>query len=68
MPPCPFDLVRDTPFGSYTASATKLTGGMINYVWRLTNALGDSIIVKYAEDSIASSPDIKFSSERMDFE
>ncbi|KAJ2049984.1 hypothetical protein GGI08_005603 [Coemansia sp. S2] len=68
MPPCPFDLVRDTPFGSYTASATKLTGGMINYVWRLTNASGDSIIVKYAEDSIASSPDIKFSSERMDFE
>ncbi|KAJ2062794.1 hypothetical protein GGI17_002182 [Coemansia sp. S146] len=68
MPPCPFDLVRDTPFGSYTASATKLTGGMINYVWRLTNALGDTIIVKYAEDSIAVNPEIKFSAERMDFE
>ncbi|KAJ2016902.1 hypothetical protein GGI06_003010 [Coemansia sp. S85] len=68
MPPCPFDLVRDTPFGSYTASATKLTGGMINYVWRLTNASGETIIVKYAESSVATNPDIKFSVERMDFE
>ncbi|KAJ2742244.1 hypothetical protein GGI20_004624 [Coemansia sp. BCRC 34301] len=68
MLPCPFDLVRDTPFGSYTASATKLTGGMINYVWRLADASGATVIVKYADSSLAALPDVKFSVERMDFE
>ncbi|KAJ1670699.1 hypothetical protein GGF44_003473 [Coemansia sp. RSA 1694] len=68
MPPCPFDLVRDTPFGSYTASAAKLTGGLINYVWRLADASGDTVIVKYADSSLAVLPEVKFSVERMDFE
>ncbi|KAJ2320063.1 hypothetical protein GGI00_006297, partial [Coemansia sp. RSA 2681] len=53
---------------SYTASATKLTGGLINYVWRLADASGDTVIVKYADSSLAVLPEVKFSVERMDFE
>ncbi|KAJ1999503.1 hypothetical protein GGI04_004547 [Coemansia thaxteri] len=68
MPPSPLDLLRGTPFADYTASATKLTGGMISYVWRMANSAGKTIVVKYADSTIAAALEVKFSIERMDFE
>ncbi|KAJ1958573.1 hypothetical protein GGI12_004698, partial [Dipsacomyces acuminosporus] len=64
----PLTLVKDTPFSHYTASATKLTGGLVNYVWRLVSEQGETIIVKYAGSTLSAHPEVKFSTERMDFE
>ncbi|KAJ2786132.1 hypothetical protein GGI15_001696 [Coemansia interrupta] len=66
--PSPFDLVRNTPFAGYNVSATKLTGGMINFVWRLTNKQGQTVIVKYAGSTMSAFPSIEMSVERMEFE
>ncbi|KAJ2712161.1 hypothetical protein H4R19_002899 [Coemansia spiralis] len=70
MPPSPFDLVKGTAFGEYTASATPLTGGMINHVWRLVSRIDPArtVVVKYAGPELAAEPGVDFSTERMAFE
>ncbi|KAJ1963534.1 hypothetical protein GGI12_002006 [Dipsacomyces acuminosporus] len=64
----PLTLVKNTPFSHFNASATKLTGGMVNHVWRLASSQGETVIVKYAETTLSEYPDIEFSTERMEFE
>ncbi|KAJ2719154.1 hypothetical protein GGI07_005392 [Coemansia sp. Benny D115] len=66
--PSPFDLVKDTPFAAYTAGMSQLTGGMVNHVWRLSDANGQTVIVKYAAAAMSMFPTIKVSTERMCFE
>ncbi|KAI8323870.1 hypothetical protein GQ54DRAFT_309650 [Martensiomyces pterosporus] len=64
----PLTLIRNTPFSQYTSLVTRLTGGQVNYVWRLANKHGQTIIVKYADTTLSEYPEMKFSVERMDFE
>ncbi|KAI9505264.1 kinase-like domain-containing protein [Coemansia spiralis] len=69
MVPSPLDLIKGTPFSDYTSTITKLTGGYINHVWRVTNNKnGKSVIVKYAGKTMAALPEAEFSVERMEFE
>ncbi|KAJ2080691.1 hypothetical protein H4R24_002882 [Coemansia sp. RSA 988] len=66
MSPIPFDLVKGTKFSDYVASASRLTGGKVNNVWRIsrTNPL-DTVVLKHAGPTLSSLPDFKFSIERM---
>ncbi|KAJ1940543.1 hypothetical protein FBU59_003779 [Linderina macrospora] len=64
----PVALVANTPFSSYTASVTKLTGGLVNYVWRLADSSGKTAILKYADKQLSSYPEMAFSVERMKYE
>ncbi|KAJ2706962.1 hypothetical protein FB645_001103 [Coemansia sp. IMI 203386] len=66
--PSPFLLVKDTPYASYSVSATRLTGGMINFVWRLENAQGHTVVLKYASDVMSAYPNAPMSIERLEFE
>ncbi|KAJ1840664.1 hypothetical protein LPJ70_004549 [Coemansia sp. RSA 2708] len=69
-PPLPIDLVKDTAFSEYSGSATALTGGLVNHVWRLASARSPArtVVVKYAAPELASAPGVAFSVERMRFE
>ncbi|KAJ1953109.1 hypothetical protein EC988_003179, partial [Linderina pennispora] len=68
MPVDPIALVATTAFRNYTASVTKLTGGLVNHVWRLVDSSGKSVVVKYADKQLASYPEMSFSVDRMNFE
>lgn len=45
-----------------------LAGGSANFVWRVLDRTGNSIVIKHAEPYIKSSPGLSFSVDRMDFE
>lgn len=45
-----------------------LSGGNINYVWRILNGKNESIIAKHAPPHIASNPDVPLSRSRIRFE
>ncbi|KAJ1896200.1 hypothetical protein LPJ66_004132 [Kickxella alabastrina] len=64
----PFDLLKGTAYEQYTFSATKLTSGMVNHVWRVSDKDGRTVIVKYASSRMSAFPDNEFSTERMGFE
>ncbi|KAJ1814276.1 hypothetical protein LPJ56_004899, partial [Coemansia sp. RSA 2599] len=66
--PSPLALVKDTPYADYSASATKLTGGMINFVWRLEDAHGRTVVLKYASEAMSEYPNAPMSTERLEFE
>ncbi|KAK9704228.1 hypothetical protein K7432_010319 [Basidiobolus ranarum] len=55
--------------GVYT-QAQRLTGGLINYVWRVQVSSDDpsapkSVVIKQSLPCLASDPEIQFSQERM---
>ena len=45
-----------------------LAGGSANFLWRVLNRTGKSIIIKHAEPYIKSAPGLSFPVDRMDFE
>lgn len=45
----------------------RLTGGLLNHVWRVAGASG-SVVVKHAEPHVASDPSIPLDQGRVDFE
>lgn len=49
-------------------SLQLLTGGSANFVWRLSERFGKSVIIKHAEPYIKTAPRLSFSVDRMDFE
>lgn len=49
-------------------SAQLLAGGSANFVWRLLDSSGKSIIIKHAEPYVKTSPGLSFPVDRMDFE
>ncbi|ORX89063.1 hypothetical protein K493DRAFT_306087 [Basidiobolus meristosporus CBS 931.73] len=58
--------------GSFS-HAQKLTGGLINYVWRVQLTMAESgasksVIIKQSLPYLSSNPEIKFSQERTEFE
>lgn len=46
----------------------KLTGGTGNFIWRVTNAQGDTSIIKHAPPFIATYQEVPFDIKRMNFE
>ncbi|KAJ2802726.1 hypothetical protein H4R20_003168 [Coemansia guatemalensis] len=65
----PSDLVKNTEFSDYVASATSLTGGMINNVWRISRTNPPhTVVIKHAGPALKSLPALEFSVERMAFE
>ncbi|KAJ1643608.1 hypothetical protein LPJ64_004641, partial [Coemansia asiatica] len=66
--PSPFELIENTSFADYNVSATKLTGGMINFVWRLENAQDHTVVLKYASEAMSEYPHAPMSIERLEFE
>ena len=46
----------------------QLPGGSANFVWRLLDGFGKSIIIKHAEPYVKTAPVLPFSHDRMDFE
>ena len=49
-------------------SLQLLAGGSANFVWRLLDRSGKSIIIKHAEPYVKTAPGISFPVDRMDFE
>ena len=49
-------------------SMQLLAGGTANFVWRLLERSGRSIIIKHAEPCVKTAPGLSFSVDRMDFE
>ena len=50
-------------------SLQRLSGGVGNFVWRMTNKSGESVIIKHAEPYVAASARrMPFPVDRMDFE
>ncbi|KAI7834076.1 kinase-like domain-containing protein [Kickxella alabastrina] len=66
--PSPFDLLKGTVYEHYTVSAIKLTGGLVNHVWRVSDKDGCTVIVKYAGSTMSAFPENAFSTERTEFE
>jgi 5-methylthioribose kinase len=54
-------------FGGRWSSATPLTGGLVNQVWRLSGSTG-SLIAKYAPPFVASRPEVPLSPLRLRYE
>ena len=49
-------------------TAQLLAGGSANFIWRLLNQSGESIIIKHAEPYVKTAPGLSFPVDRMDFE
>jgi hypothetical protein len=54
--------------GISVASATPLTGGLVNYVWRVIDVHGKSWILKHAEPSLKLNPSIQSDPARLSHE
>ena len=49
-------------------SLQLLAGGSANFVWRLADRSGKSVIIKHAEPYVKTAPGLSFPVDRMDFE
>ncbi|KAL9104016.1 MAG: hypothetical protein Q9163_000994 [Psora crenata] len=49
-------------------SVRLLEGGTCNFVFRMINEAGQSVIIKHAEPYVATNPQMAFTTDRMDFE
>ena len=49
-------------------SLQLLAGGSANFVWRISDRSGKSIIIKHAEPYVKTAPHLSFPVDRMDFE
>lgn len=60
------DKLGDTEFDLNTLQL--LAGGSANFLWRLLDRTGKSIIIKHAEPYVKTAPGLSFPVDRMDFE
>ncbi|KAI9725807.1 MAG: hypothetical protein M1828_002436 [Chrysothrix sp. TS-e1954] len=54
--------------GKPYSTVRKLTGGSVNFVWRVTQSTGQTFILKHAKAHIRMNPSVAFSIERIGFE
>jgi aminoglycoside phosphotransferase (APT) family kinase protein len=54
--------------GVSIASVTPLTGGLVNYVWRITDTQGKTWVLKHAEPSLKLNPSIQSDPSRLSHE
>lgn len=71
MKPLPEEIIefacQNRPGFEPKGSPVQLSGGNLNYVWRV-HGKSESLIVKHAPPHIASSPDIPLNPNRLEFE
>jgi hypothetical protein len=54
--------------GISVSSVKPLTGGLVNYAWRITDASDNTLILKYAESTLKLNPSIKSDPARLSHE
>jgi hypothetical protein len=54
--------------GMSVSIVKPLTGGLVNYVWRITDTSGKTLILKHAESTLKPNPSIKSDPARLSHE